>query len=504
MTQKPNIVFIFSDQQRSDTLACYGNEWIKVPHLNQLADESFVFENAYVTQPVCTPARASIMTGLFPHTAGPMVNKMALPQEVPTIAELISEDYFCGYLGKWHLGDDVVRQHGFDEWVSTEESHRPEYSKREYRTLMSDYHHYLVAAGYEPDIESAGARAFSPRARAKMPAEHQMASFLGREAERFIEERSDAPFMLYVSTFEPHPPYYGPLDDLYDPDEIPVGPAFLRVSEDDSLLNRERGNYYTQFLKGEVQSENAYITGGAVHGSNVSTEAGWRQLRARYMANITLVDDMVGRIIAAIDKAGIADNTIVVFTSDHGEMAGDHGMLEKRSFFEEAAKVPLLMKVPWLSKEQRKIPGSVSHIDLVPTLLDLVGDEQPTHLQGVSRLPVFEGDEDLASNEVIIEWNGISDEVDDRNLGNEAINNLIPMPWRSIVASERAEDGSIQRWKLNLCASDQCELYDLNADPNEMTNLFNNADQKDRIRHLTASVRIWQQRTKDKAALPTV
>jgi arylsulfatase A-like enzyme len=120
MTQRPNIVFIFSDQQRSDTLACYGNDWIKVPHLNSLADESFVFENAYVTQPVCTPARASIMTGLFPHSAGPKVNKMNLPEDVPTIAELISEDYLCGYLGKWHLGDDVIAQHGFDHWISTE------------------------------------------------------------------------------------------------------------------------------------------------------------------------------------------------------------------------------------------------------------------------------------------------------------------------------------------------------------------------------------------------
>jgi arylsulfatase A-like enzyme len=504
MTQRPNIVFIFSDQQRSDTLACYGNDWIKVPHLNSLADESFVFENAYVTQPVCTPARASIMTGLFPHSAGPKVNKMNLPEDVPTIAELISEDYLCGYLGKWHLGDDVIAQHGFDHWISTEDGHRNEYTKREYRTVMSDYHKYLVANGYEPDVENAGTKIFSAHARGKLPAEHQMASYLAGEAESFIGDHSDEPFMLYVSTFEPHPPYYGPYDDMYDPDEIPLGPSFLRVSDDDSLLNRERGNYYTQFLKGGNQDDDEYLTTSAAHENDVSTEAGWRKLRARYMANITLVDDMVGRILAAIDKAGVADNTVIIFTSEHGEMAGDHGMLEKRSFFEEAAKVPLLMRVPWLTKEQRKISGSVSHIDLVPTLLDLAGDEQPSHLQGVSRVPVMKGDENLSNNEVFIEWNGISDVVDDRNLGNDAINNLIPMPWRSIIANEPLADGSVQRWKLNLCASDQCELYDLNADPNELKNLFNDADQKDRIRHLTSAVRIWQHRTKDEAAIPTV
>ena len=117
MPQRPNLVFVFSDQQRHDTLACYGNKWIQTPHLNELADQSFVFEAAYVAQPVCTPARATIMTGLYPHTAGPIVNKMNLPTDVSTIAEMVSEDYHRGYFGKWHLGNDVIAQHGFDEWV---------------------------------------------------------------------------------------------------------------------------------------------------------------------------------------------------------------------------------------------------------------------------------------------------------------------------------------------------------------------------------------------------
>ncbi len=504
MADKPNIVFIFSDQQRSDTLAAYGNNWIKVPHLNKLADQSFVFENAYVTQPVCTPARASIMTGLYPHTAGPTVNKVALSPDVKTVAEMISEDYLCGYLGKWHLGDDVIQQHGFDEWVSTEDGHRPEYSKREYRNVMSDYHQFLVDAGYEPDVESEGAKIFSAHARGKLPAEHQMASFLAGKAEEFIEDHNDETFMLYVSTFEPHPPYFGPMDDMYDPEDIPVGPAFLKVSDDDSLLNRERGNYYTQYLEGGDPSKDEYMTDNAAQENDTTSVAGWRRLRARYMANITLVDDMVGRIIAALDKAGVADNTVIVFTSEHGEMAGDHGMLEKRSFFEEASKVPLLFRVPWLSKDQTKVPGSIGHIDLVPTLLDLSGGEVPDHLQGNSVVPVMKGEQDLADNNVFIQWNGIHEEWDDRNLGNEAINNLIPMPWRSIVANERMTDGSVQRWKLNLCATDQCELYDLNSDPHEMKNLFNDPAQKDRIRHLTATMRTWQHRTKDTAALPTV
>ena len=104
MANKPNLVFIFSDQQRQDTMACYGNDWINTPNLNALALRSFVFRNAYVTQPVCTPARASIRTGIYTHQAGPVFNGIELSDDIQVIAEMISSEYTCGYLGKWHLG----------------------------------------------------------------------------------------------------------------------------------------------------------------------------------------------------------------------------------------------------------------------------------------------------------------------------------------------------------------------------------------------------------------
>ena len=114
MADKPNLVFVFSDQQRYDSLACYGNDWLRVPNLNRLADQSFVFRSAYVAQPVCTPARATIMTGLFPHAAGPIVNRIDLGEDKKVIAEMVSDDYYKGYFGKWHLGNDLMKQHGFD------------------------------------------------------------------------------------------------------------------------------------------------------------------------------------------------------------------------------------------------------------------------------------------------------------------------------------------------------------------------------------------------------
>ena len=496
MADRPNLVFMFSDQQRQDTLACYGNDWINTPNLNALASQSFVFQNAYVAQPVCTPARASLMTGLYPHAAGPIVNKMNLPSDVKSIAEMVSDDYLCAYFGKWHLGDDVVPQHGFHHWISTEDGHRAEYTRREYLNRLSDYNLHLVANGFDPDIEIEGAKAFSAEARSKLPEEFQMASYLGDRAAEFIDDNNDKPFVLYVSTFEPHSPYDGPFKDQYDPEKLPVGPAFLKKPDGASLLNRVRADYFMQFLaEGKDQTEDAYIMNYAAPEEDITTELGWRTLRAHYLANITLVDGMVGKIIAALDRAGIADNTVLVFTSEHGDMMGDHGMLEKRAFYEEASRVPLLIRVPWLSNERRDIHGSIGQVDLVPTLLDLLGDPVPDHLQGKSQRPVMEGNETLDGNDVFIQWNGISNEKHDRFLGSDAINNMLSLPWRSIVSS---------RWKLNLCATDQCELFDLSTDPFEMNNLFNDPAQKDRIRDMAARVRKWQLETGDDAPLPSV
>ena len=117
--ERPNLVFILPDRQRRDTVACYGNDWIQVPHLNRLAEESLVFDHCYVTQAGCGPSRASIMSGLYPIDAGVPVNRHILPSNLPTIAEMLSPgDYHTGYIGKWHLGDEVAAQHGFEEWVS--------------------------------------------------------------------------------------------------------------------------------------------------------------------------------------------------------------------------------------------------------------------------------------------------------------------------------------------------------------------------------------------------
>ena len=156
-----------------------------------------------------------------------------------------------------------------------------------------------------------------------------------------------------------------PLNHLYDPKDIEVGPGFRKRPDSGSLVNRLRSDFYM------YGGNNPLGAAGGDH-HDTSTEEGFRKLRAQYFANVTVVDNQIGKIFNSLEKSGQAENTIIVFTSEHGEMAGDHGMLEKRSLYEEASNVPLLIYVPWLNYDgQQRIDGSVGQVDLVPTLLDL-------------------------------------------------------------------------------------------------------------------------------------
>ena len=482
MPSKPNLLFICSDQQRTDTIGAYGNDWIETPALNDLASRSFVFENAYVTQPVCSPARSTMMTGLYPHSAGVVRNSQpgrpfsSLFPDAKTIAEIVSDDYVCAKYGKWHLGDDLSPQHGFTEWVSTEDAHDgnyPNWVDPKHKDRKSDYFDYLVAQGHEPEGDYEGHKSHTQTQRGFFPAEDTMAAFLSRNTVEFISERSEdgKPWLMYVNMFEPHPPYNGPLNDMYDPASLPMGPLFLKKPEANTpAFNRVRAEFHI------AEVEEAHPDDPAGY---------WRELRARYFGNVTVLDRGIGPILKALEDSGQADNTVVVFTSDHGDSLGDRGMTNKRSFYDEVARVPLIIHVPWLSKAETRVDGNIGHTDLVPTLLDLMGEDVPDHLQGSSRKAVLEGSTEL-TDDVFMQWHGGAATVP---LGNAEIERLSEIPWRCVVSGDR--------WKLNLSPDDTCELYDLNSDPLELTNLYTDADQADRVRDMTARIKDWQQRTGD-------
>ena len=161
--RRPNLLFLFTDEQRADTMAAYGNAKVETPNLDRLARESVVFEKCYVTQPVCTPSRSSILTGLWPHTNGCTRNNVPLPEETPCLPEMTS-GYRTAYFGKWHLGDEIFAQHGFEHWVSIEDMYARYYREKRDRNARSSYHHWLVAKGYGPQgAEGANPGVFSRR-----------------------------------------------------------------------------------------------------------------------------------------------------------------------------------------------------------------------------------------------------------------------------------------------------------------------------------------------------
>ena len=468
--RKPNLLFIWTDEQRADTMAAYGNTTIHAPNLNKLAAESLVFRNAYVTQPVCTPSRSTVMTGLWPHQNGCLGNNVPLPGNVPCLNELLGDpDYVSAYMGKWHLGDEIFRQHGFHEWVSIE-YYTQYYSKGRDRAQKPDYHHFLRDHGYKPDRGGNFSRGFA----ARRPIDHCKPKFLEGRACDFLRRHRDHPFVLYVNFLEPHMPFFGPLDDEHDPKEVALPRSFRDPIEPNEPL---------RYRLAQEHYKAKYPTEGDV-----------RRLIARYWGLVTQVDRSVGAILKTLDDLGLADDTIVVYTSDHGDMMGAHHLVAKCVMYEEAVRVPWLMRVPWLDLKGRVITNRVSQIDLVPTLLELLGAEPRDDLPGRSLLPLIRGGRP-ADDHVFIEWNPgqgalwlkkgsrLAAEADLRRIARERARTVL------------APDG----WKLRLSDRDKCQLFNLGNDPHETTNLFDSGEHRDVIARLTERIHRWQERVKDTA-----
>ncbi len=473
---KPNLLFIWTDEQRADTMAAYGNTKIRAPNLNRLAAESAVFRRAYVTQPVCTPSRSSVMTGLWPHVSGCTANNIPLRPETKVLPELVNDpDYRTAYMGKWHLGDEIFAQHGFQEWASIEDNYTKYYSSSRDRNARSDYHHFLIEKGYTPNNGSKFSRAFA----ARRPIDHCKPAFLEQRACEFLKRNRNHPFMLYINFLEPHMPFFGPLDHVHDPDKIDLPANF-----DDPLEPNEPLRYRAK--RARCMEE---------YGKDAPTIRG---LIARYYGLVTQVDRSVGGILKTLEDLGLADNTIVVYTSDHGDMMGSHKLVAKSVMYEEAVRVPWLLRVPRMGRRQRVISHATSHIDLVPTLLDLLGSEARDGLPGHSLVPVLRG-ETKRPDDVHIEWNPGQGAL----RRSRKADGVAPKSELDRVAVESTRtvitpDG----WKLCLSDRDKCQLFSLKDDPGETRNLFDSGRHPDVIKRLTKKIRQWQERNNDKVQLP--
>lgn len=486
--KKPNLLFLYTDEQAFNTLAAYGNDLIQMPNLNRLADQSVVFENAYVTQPVCTPSRSSLLTGLYPHSNGCTENNIPLRPETSCLPEMIERgEYVTAHYGKWHLGDELFRQHGFDEWVSIEDHYNLFFTEGRDKGAKSSYHDFLVSNGFAPGD---GDR-FSREEAARLPEEFGKPAFLGGRASDFIRANKDNPFILYVNFLEPHMPFFGPRDNQYDRKSVPLPPNF------------ENEPSKEQAAKSRLLKERFLRSG--FEGKPLKTEDDWRDLIARYWGLCSLVDTHAGKILRTLEECGLWDDTLIVFTSDHGDMMGSHRLLAKCLMFEESVRVPFMMKLPGQRKSGR-VAGPVNQIDVVPTLLDLLGERVPGHLQGASLKPLLEAGGGRADRPVVIEWNGgnngMGDVVSGVNFPEwmtemfdaDTIRAAMADPVRSIVSP----DG----WKFNCSPRGEHELYNLNEDPLESRNLF--ACNTGKARELRCGLAEWQASTGDTVVLPEI
>jgi arylsulfatase A-like enzyme len=466
--RKPNLILFLPDQQRADTIACYGGKKVHAPNLNKLAAESVVFERAYVTHPVCTPSRSSLMTGTWPHINGCTRNSVALDRRFRSFAELIDDkDYRTEYMGKWHLGEDGPARRGFQQWISAEEP--------------GDYTNFLFSAGLTPDDKYG---AFSELAISNLPVELSRPRFLEKHACQFIERHFRDPFVLVVAFVEPHSPYNGPLNDEHPRSEIDLDPTATLPESDNIPLRyrlmrewqqaraiRDRQRLPHQFFFGVAPDE-------------------YRSIKQRYLGLVTLVDQSIGAILGCLERFGVRDNTIVVHTSDHGDSLGAHHLFAKEVMFEEAARVPFLIRLPG-QRRGKVVSHSVSHIDFVPTLLDLLG--QPKHPQcaGKSLLPVIR-EEALPPENIFIEWapNRTKVKKGTSLAPRRMIKRAIDESTRTVVSS----DG----WKLCLRDKDLNELYNLKADPLETSNLYADQEYASVISRYTDEIHRWQESAHDK------
>ena len=488
MADRPkNVLLLWTDQQRADTVGPDKDPRLQMPNLERLAQSSAHFRHAYCAQPVCSPARATVMTGVYPHTHGVVDNNIVPDPGIPMITELLRPaGYVTGYNGKWHLGNELQAQRGFDHWVSTEEGYARSHAEEGY----SSYHDFLEARGYTPSDPHRDGMTFARHTAAALPEEEGKPAFQTAEALRFLESHRDRPFFFSVNYLEPHAPFNGPLNGFYKAEDMTLPDTWYGEMEASVPLRyrRLRAAYGGEYMAGHPDWMKS------------NDERGWKDLKARYWGLCTLVDKYVGRILDRLEELGLADDTIVVYTSDHGHMMGEHGLLNKSVLYEPSAQIPFIIRVPGLPPQQLATP--VGHVDLVPTLLDLLGQPLPDHLQGHSLVPLLrDGDSDAEEGQAIIEWNGSlqDDAVDTRAGPHEP---LAP----GAVDADRTEIRTIRRgsWKLNVHASGEHELYDLRTDPAERHNAFADAEHAEVVRDLDRRLRQWQRETADPLELPAL
>ncbi|MEM8875531.1 MAG: sulfatase-like hydrolase/transferase [Planctomycetota bacterium] len=338
----PNILLLMTDQQRADTVSALGNPIIRTPVLDRLTREGTSFTRCYTPSPVCVSARCALMTGLAPHVSG-CVDNMPMPTDVPTLpARLGMSGYQTHGIGKMHFNPDSTAAWGFDSRDISEEMPSSD----------DDYVDFLCENGFDHVTEPHGVRSefyYVPQP-SQLPTALHHTHWVADRSIKYLRERDTSrPFFLMSSFIKPHPPFENPspFDKLYRGPDMP-GP----------LRRREEQQLWTYWNR--VQNRYKYADAGF--------DLRLAQLRqSAYYAAISFIDQQIGRIIDSLGDA--IDNTLILFTADHGELLGDYGCVGKRSMLDAAARIPMIARLPGVFKPGRRCEAATSLLDIMPTCL---------------------------------------------------------------------------------------------------------------------------------------
>ncbi|MGI9469946.1 MAG: sulfatase family protein [Rubripirellula sp.] len=364
---RPNILWYCTDQQRFDTIGALGNPHVTTPTIDSLVDNGVAFTHAYCQSPICTPSRSSFMTGMYPSRVHNTRNgNESFPNEPPVITKLIAESgYECGMVGKFHLQSSGHRTEpriddGFSYWQF---SHAP-------RDDWPEGHHYadwVQRKGGDLDAMRESAERVSP--------EMHQTTWASECAIEFIQRQQSAssPWLLNLNVYDPHPPFIPPkaYADRFDPKEMP-GPHF----RDSDLVQQQK------LASLDFQDE-----------LRTPEEHDAFRVQALYYAMIAQIDDQLARILDCLNATGQRDNTIILFTSDHGESLGDHGLMYKGCrFYEGLVRVPLIFSWPGHFQSGVQSDALVELLDMSSTLVEACGLSCPDAMQGKSLLPILRGE----------------------------------------------------------------------------------------------------------------
>jgi arylsulfatase A-like enzyme len=429
---RPNVLFIVADDLNR-MIGCYGDTLAKTPNLDRLAARGVRFERAYCTFPLCGPSRNSFLTGLHPNATGIFTNEQIFRQSIPGQVSLPQAfrqaGYFAGRIGKlYHYNvPRSIGTDGHDDPASWELELNPAGCDR----LEEEPEIFSLAPGQFGGTLSWYA---SPKSDP-----HHTDGMIARDAawvlERCARDRS-RPFFLAVGFFRPHTPFVAPRDPYFDWHPEQAMPVVTGVADD----QRDLPAAAIASTKREEQAMSDELR---------------RQCRQAYAASISFMDAQVGRVIDALDRLGLADDTVIVFTSDHGYHMGEHGLWQKKSLFEESAGVPLVIVAPEVTQPGGVAAAPVSQVDLYPTLAELCGVPAPNNLQGQSLVPIL-GDPARSGRGWALT------QVRRGGKGGEFFGYALSTPRYRYTEWDEGRAGR--------------ELYDRQADPQEVTNLAESAD----------------------------